>query len=147
MARQKRREAEVLYMRLQKGRAISGSSFSSTGRGDNQRASSAPRADSDYLQSPTQLPVNPTTPVKGSRPQVPGLSLASLARQPAAAQAAQAAQAAPPKPAEAAAAAPSGIPRALRRAGERGGIKFGFQRAKPRRPGAEDTSSGADQRV
>ena len=84
VARQKRREAEVLYIRLQKGRAVS-----------------EPRAVSEYLQSPAvaaalQSPVKPTA-------------------QPAAAAA------------QPAAAAARGAP--LRRAGDRGGLKFGFQKA------------------
>ena len=80
MARQKRREAEVLYIRLQKGRAVS-----------------EPRAVSEYLQSPavTDALQSPTKP----------------AAQPATAAAAAAARGAP-----------------LRRAGDRGGLKFGFQK-------------------
>ena len=93
IARQKRREAEVLYIRLQKGRALS-----------------APRAAPECLQAPTAAaPVQAPT---------------QLAAEPTAA------------------AARGG----LRRASERGGLKFGFQKAK-RRPCSASAPDGAEQRV
>ena len=98
IARQKRREAEVLYIRLQKGRALSAPPAAPESL--QVPAAAAP------LQAPTQNPTQPS--------------------------------------AEPTAAAARGAP--LRRAGERGGLKFGFQKAK-RRPCSASAPDGAEQRV